>query len=89
MPPTPASGSRDGTRPSGAATGTAGLGDIIHNALSSVGVTPALVTKWLGKECGCEERRERLNSLTFWARRVVSGKAARAAEFLNALMGGG
>jgi hypothetical protein len=64
-----------------------GLGDVIHRALSSVGVTPERVSRWVGRECGCKERQDRLNSLSFWARRVMAGKTAKAVEFLKALTG--
>jgi len=39
-----------------------GLGDRVHAALGSVGITPERVAAALGvDDCGCDERRELLN----------------------------
>jgi hypothetical protein len=46
------------------------IGDIVHNALSSVGITQERVSRWLGEECNCNERRAKLNQLELWALRV-------------------
>ncbi len=64
-----------------------GLGDLVETALSSVGVTKEVVEAWVGKECGCRERKEKLNQLTFWARRVMSGIKDKAEEHLNNILG--
>lgn len=64
-----------------------GLGDLIHHALSSVGVTTDRVERWLGAPCGCEERREKLNRLSNWAKRVAAGKISRAEEWLGIIIG--
>ncbi len=50
------------------------IGDIVANALSSVGVTDERVSKWMGKPCACKERREKLNQLERWALRVFGFK---------------
>lgn len=63
------------------------LGDAVHAALSAVGVTPERVERWLGRPCGCDERREKLNRLTAWARRIVAGRTERAADYLATMMG--
>lgn len=65
-----------------------GLGDTIHNALSTVSIIPQLVSKWLGKPCGCEERQQKLNVLGQWASRVVRGKTENAIGYLKLIMGG-
>jgi hypothetical protein len=65
---------------------TTELGDLIHEALSLAGVTPERVSRWLGRECACRERRERLNALSSWARRVMSGKVEKAGEYLSQLL---
>jgi hypothetical protein len=65
------------------------LGDKIHEALARVGVTPARVTRWVGRPCGCEERRRRLNALGAWAARVLAGKLTGADEYLTRLTAGG
>lgn len=62
-----------------------GLGDEVEKALVTVGVTKELVERWLG-ECRCQERRERLNTLGSWARRVLAGKVSDAKEWLTKLM---
>lgn len=63
-----------------------GLGDHVANALNLVGITSERVTKWLGRPCGCVERRERLNQLGRWATRVLSGKVERAEEHLEGIL---
>lgn len=51
-----------------------GLGTLIESALSTVGVTEERVTKWLGRPCGCSERKRKLNALSDWALGLVRGK---------------
>lgn len=63
------------------------LGDMMSQALSRVGLTPARVERWLGVPCGCKERQQKLNMLDTWSRRVLAGKVSRAVEFLDGLMG--
>lgn len=65
-----------------------GLGDRVHTALASVGVTPERVGRWLGRECGCRERVAKLNQLGTWARRILAGKRERAREYLDAILSG-
>lgn len=65
-----------------------GLGDAIERALRVVGVTPERVSAWVGKPCNCEERKERLNALGWWAARVLSGHTSHAAEYLRRVTGG-
>jgi hypothetical protein len=60
-----------------------GLGDIVHKALSVVGITPERVSQWIGAPCGCEERRKKWNSLSAWAGRVLSGRVDKAREYLD------
>lgn len=63
------------------------LGDRIQSALNTIGVTEDVVSRWLGKSCGgCEKRRQKLNSLDAWARRVLDGKLEKAREYLEELM---
>ena len=60
-----------------------GLGDRVASALSAVGITPDRVEAWIGRPCGCEERREKLNQLGRWASRVLLGRTENAAEYLD------
>lgn len=62
------------------------LGDLTAQALAVVGLTPDRVEAWLGGECGCEERKQKLNALGFWVRRVLSGRTERAAEHLDTIL---
>lgn len=62
------------------------LGDLIASALAKVGITTEKVEKALKRPCKCRERVEMLNGLDAWARRVVSGKVEKAAEYLSALL---
>lgn len=63
------------------------LGDKVEAALSLIGVDSALVERWVGRPCGCEERKEKLNLLGFWAARVLKGKAEGAARYLSGILG--
>lgn len=59
------------------------LGDAVARALALVGVTADRVTAWLGRPCGCKERRERLNQLTTWANRTLSRGASAGKVWLG------
>lgn len=61
------------------------LGDRVKSALESVGITEEFVQEWVGN-CGCEERREKLNRLGMWATRVFSGRVTAAREYLRDIM---
>jgi hypothetical protein len=50
------------------------LGDRLKEALSKVGVTEERVSKWLGRPCGCKQRREKLNKLSLWASSYFKGE---------------
>ena len=41
----------------------AGLGDMVKAGLSAVGITEELVSKAIGKPCGCGKRAAKLNEL--------------------------
>lgn len=65
-----------------------GLGDLVSDALSLIGVTEDRVSRWVSaigyaSGCGCKGRRERLNALGRWATRVLYGKVERAKEYLE------
>lgn len=47
-----------------------GLGDLVHAGLQAVGITPARVSRLLGRPCGCNRRRQLLNR---WGRRLGLG----------------
>lgn len=64
-----------------------GLGDTVAAALESVGVTHERVERWLGRECGCRERQEKLNALGNWAVRTLEISARGALGYLKAIMG--
>lgn len=40
-----------------------GLGDIVKDGLSAIGITEERVSKLIGRPCGCGKRREALNRL--------------------------
>lgn len=48
-----------------------GLGDLVEKALTKVGITKERVEQWIGGPCGCEERKQKLNNLTAWAKRAL------------------
>jgi hypothetical protein len=41
-----------------------GLGDVVADVLSAVGITEDRVSGLLGADCGCRRRREQLNAAT-------------------------
>lgn len=62
------------------------LGDAVHDALALVGVTPERVSRWLGKNCQCDERLLKLNAVDIWARRTLRGKLADAKQYLVSML---
>jgi len=62
------------------------LGDMIQEALSFVGITQERVSKWLGRPCNCQERVQKLNLISIWAKRVLSGKTDNAEKYLNQMI---
>lgn len=63
------------------------LGDIVESALSTVGITEDRITDWLGEECGCSKRKEKLNQLHGWAKRVMNGQIENAKKYLGQIIG--
>lgn len=63
-----------------------GLGDLISNALSTVGISEERVSQWLGSPCNCGERKEKLNQLSNWALRIIKGKTEKASEYLSSIL---
>ncbi len=66
-----------------------GLGDAVERGLSLVGVTRERVERWLGRPCGCKERREKLNLLGSLARRAISGKIEGVKGIVDRLLAEG
>jgi hypothetical protein len=64
-----------------------GLGDVVEKALSIIGITEDRVSRWMGGPCGCVERKEKLNQLSAWALRILSGKTKKAEEYLEEIIG--
>lgn len=54
------------------------IGSMIGAGLSAVGITDERVTRWLGKDCGCPHRRNKLNALAEHATKAISSVANRA-----------
>jgi hypothetical protein len=65
-----------------------GLGDKIESALNSLGITKDRVEKFVGGPCGCEERKQRLNQLGWWALRVIKGKSSSPISELEGIIKG-
>lgn len=63
-----------------------GLGDNVESALSLIGVTSERVEKILGRRCGCKNRKEKLNQLGAWAKRVLLGKTEKAEAYLESIL---
>lgn len=63
------------------------LGDNVEKVLSLLGITHEKVERWVGAPCGCEERKQKLNALDAWARRVLAGRKAKAKSYLYSILG--
>lgn len=53
------------------------LGDAVERALIKVGITQERVSAWIGRPCGCEERKQKLNQLSSWAKMVIKDRLPR------------
>jgi hypothetical protein len=62
------------------------LGSLISRALSTIGITDTRVSRWVGAPCGCKERQEKLDAVTYWAIRVMQGKVESAEKYLDNIM---
>jgi len=62
------------------------LGDRIGQALKAIGITDERVSKLIGGPCNCKKRREYLNRLDLWARRVLAGKQEDARKYLDEIL---
>lgn len=62
------------------------LGDAVEKALEKIGVTSDRVERWLGRPCGCAERREKLNAVHAWAKTVLAGKSKLPKEHLDGII---
>lgn len=64
-----------------------GWGDHVETALSSFGITEERVSKWLGKPCGCAERKRKLNALGNWASKFLGGDKTEAESHFSNMIG--
>ena len=62
------------------------FGDMVETALNGIGITKERISSWLGVECNCEERKQKLNTLHNWARWVIAGKTDKAKEYLEEIL---
>ena len=74
------------TKPAPIKQPTLELGDLVESALRTVGITTERVTKWIGRPCGCERRKQMLNQLSRWAKRVLSGETEDAEKYLEEIV---
>jgi hypothetical protein len=62
------------------------FGDNLEKALQIAGITHGLVEKFAGPNCGCADRRERLNQLGIWIRRTIRGKSSNPSAELDSII---
>ena len=64
-----------GVRPNSHVTNdVVGLGDVVENALKSVGITEERFKEWFNlNECNCSKRKAWLNSLFSWKKNQTQG----------------
>ena len=48
-----------------------GLGDYVAKLLAAIGITPKRFSKMLGRSCGCNKRKQKLNEAGDWIMRFV------------------
>lgn len=51
-----------------------GLGDYVEGVLSAVGITKQRVERFIGRPCGCEQRKQVLNAFGRAAAEALFGK---------------
>ena len=76
------------TKPPKLVQPTVELGDAVEAALRTVGITKERVSKWMGRPCRCDERQEKLNQLSRWAKRILMGQTEDADKLLTEIIGG-
>lgn len=64
-----------------------GWGDHVESALTKFGITEERVSGWLGKPCGCSERKRKLNALGNWAKQFLNGTKEDAEKHLTTMIG--
>ena len=64
------------------------LGDLVTKGLTTVGITDERVSALIGKPCGCPARREKLNQLSRWAKRMIRGETDNAKKGLDDIFDG-
>lgn len=64
------------------------LGDAVAKAIELVGIEKKDVEAFLGPECGCGERQDKLNALDKWARQSARETVEAAKGFFNRITGG-
>lgn len=62
------------------------FGDLLETALSAVGVTQERVSIWLGRPCNCQERIDKLNQLSRWAKQTVNNRLKNAEQYLDQIL---
>jgi hypothetical protein len=50
------------------------FGDLAEKTLSAVGITKDRVEKWIGPECGCKERQDKMNRFGQWLKKKIAGE---------------
>lgn len=63
-----------------------GWGDNVEKALTHIGITSERVEKWLGRPCGCAERKRKLNVLGNWAEKALSQTKESAKNYLEQIV---
>ena len=59
-----------------------GLGDVVENVIKSTGLN-----KLAPDDCGCKERKEKLNQLLSFGKRIINCPTAEHIDFLNTVNG--
>lgn len=63
------------------------LGDEVEALLKRIGVDKEMVENWLGRPCGCDERKQKLNEFSRWVKRGVKGSLEKTKRYLLNIIG--
>jgi hypothetical protein len=57
-----------------------GLGDVVEKAIKAT-----KLDKLVGDDCGCDERKKKLNSLLSWGKPIINCIEPKQAEYVNSI----
>ena len=59
------------------------LGDHVEQMLEKFGISQERVTRWLGRPCNCEERKQKLNQLSITVKRFQRNQLSNLKSYFE------